>query len=84
MFVRHFPDHRSEESGVKSVVGETPLDELVDADAVVEICVTLAPQLPASQPVGHRLQPSRLPVPVALRLEHALVYDDHLFLKYRR
>jgi hypothetical protein len=34
--------------------------------------------------VGHRLQPSRLPVPVALRLEHALVYDAYLFLKYRR
>ena len=64
--------------------GPTLLDELVDADAVTEICVTLAPKLAASQPVGRRLRPSRLPVPVALRLEHALVYDDYLFLKYRR
>jgi riboflavin biosynthesis pyrimidine reductase len=64
--------------------GPTLLDELVDADAVAEICVTLAPKLAASQPVGHRLQPSRLPVPVAMRLEHALVYDEYLFLKYRR
>jgi riboflavin biosynthesis pyrimidine reductase len=64
--------------------GPTLLDELVDADAVVEICVTLAPKLAASQPVGHRRGPSRLPVPVALRLEHALVFDGYLFLKYRR
>jgi riboflavin biosynthesis pyrimidine reductase len=64
--------------------GPTLLDELVDADAVVEICVTLAPKLAASQPVAQRLQPSELPVPVALRLEHALVYDDYLFVKYRR
>jgi riboflavin biosynthesis pyrimidine reductase len=64
--------------------GPTLLDELVDADIVVEVCVTLAPKLAASQPVGHRLRPSPLPVPVALRLEHALVYDDYLFLKYRR
>jgi hypothetical protein len=28
--------------------------------------------------------PSRLSVPVAMRLEHALAHDDYLFLKYRR
>ncbi len=64
--------------------GPTLLDELVEADAIAEICVTLAPKLAASQPVGHRLQPSRLPAPVAMRLEHALVCDGYLFLKYRR
>lgn len=64
--------------------GPALLDELVDADVVVEVCVTLAPKLAASQPVGHRRQPSRLPLPAALRLRHALVYDDYLFLKYRR
>ncbi|MEZ0352302.1 pyrimidine reductase family protein [Mycobacterium sp. pR1184] len=64
--------------------GPTLLDELVDADLVVEICVTLAPKLAASQPLGHRRQPSRLPLPAALRLEHALAHDDYLFLKYRR
>jgi riboflavin biosynthesis pyrimidine reductase len=64
--------------------GPTLLDELVDADIIVEVCVTLAPKLAASQPVGHRRQPSRLALPAALRLRHALVYDDYLFLKYRR
>jgi riboflavin biosynthesis pyrimidine reductase len=64
--------------------GPTLLDELVDADIVVEVCVTLAPKLAASQPVGRRRQPSRLALPAALRLQHALVYDDYLFLKYRR
>lgn len=64
--------------------GPTLLDELVDADVIAEICVTLAPKLAASQPVGHRRQPSRLPLPAALRLEHALAHDDYLFLKYRR
>jgi riboflavin biosynthesis pyrimidine reductase len=63
--------------------GPTLLDALVEADAVAEICVTLAPKLAASQPLGLR-QPSALPVPVTMRLEHALVYDDYVFLKYRR
>ena len=64
--------------------GPTVLDELVEADAVAEICVTLAPKLAASQPLGHRLQPSPLSAPVTMRLDHALVYDDYLFLKYHR
>lgn len=63
--------------------GPTLLDELVETDAVDEICVTLAPKLAGSQPVGRRL-PSRLSVPAAMRLEHALACDDYLFLKYRR
>ncbi len=64
--------------------GPTVLDALVEADAVTEICVTLAPKLAASQPVGHRLERSRLPAPRAMRLEHALVHDDYVFMKYRR
>ncbi len=64
--------------------GPTLLDELVEADAVTEICVTLAPKLAASQPVGHRLHPARLPAPVTMSLEHALVCDGYLFLRYRR
>lgn len=64
--------------------GPTLLDELVEADAVDEICVTVAPKLAANQPVGHRLRPARLPAPHTMRLEHALVHDDYLFLKYRR
>ncbi|OBH07948.1 pyrimidine reductase family protein [Mycobacterium sp. E3247] len=64
--------------------GPTVLDELVEAGLVDEICVTLAPKLAASQPVGHRLMPSPLRTPVAMRLEHALVLEDYLFLRYRR
>ncbi len=64
--------------------GPTLLDELVDADLIAEICVTMAPKLASSQPVGHRIQPSRLPTPRAMRLEHALVHDDYVFLRYRR
>ncbi|MGD1111308.1 MAG: pyrimidine reductase family protein [Mycobacterium sp.] len=64
--------------------GPTLLDELVTADAVDEICVTLAPKLVAHQPVGLRRPPSQLPIPTMLRLEHALTYGDYVFLKYRR
>ncbi|OBK50609.1 pyrimidine reductase family protein [Mycobacterium sp. 1081908.1] len=63
--------------------GPTLLDELVEADAVAEICVTLAPKLAGSQPVGTR-RAARLPVPVEMRLEHALACDDYVYLKYRR
>ena len=64
--------------------GPTLLDELVDADAVTEICVTLAPKLAAHQPVGSRAALSPLALPISMRLEHALVYDDYVFLRYRR
>jgi riboflavin biosynthesis pyrimidine reductase len=64
--------------------GPTLLDELVEAGVVDEICVTLAPKLAASQPVGQRPSPSRLVAPIAMRLAHALVHDDYLFLKYCR
>lgn len=75
------------EQGMRRILcegGPTLLDELVEADAVTEICVTLAPKLAASQPVGHRLHPARLPAPVTMSLEHALVCDGYLFLRYRR
>jgi riboflavin biosynthesis pyrimidine reductase len=75
------------EQGLRRILcegGPTLLDELVDADAVTEICVTLAPKLAASQPVGHRLHPARLPTPVTMRLEHVLVCDGYLYLKYCR
>jgi riboflavin biosynthesis pyrimidine reductase len=64
--------------------GPTLLDELVEAGAVDEICVTLAPKLAASQPVGSRRQPSGLSVPVDMQLGHALMHEDYLFLKYHR
>lgn len=64
--------------------GPTLLDELVNADAVDELCVTMAPKLAAGQPMGQRRQPSQLPVPATLRLAHALNHDDYVFLRYRR
>jgi riboflavin biosynthesis pyrimidine reductase len=64
--------------------GPTLLDELVDADAVDEFCVTVAPKLAAGQPVNKRRRPSQLPVPARLRLAHALIHDDYMFLRYRR
>jgi len=63
--------------------GPTLLDQLVDADVVDEICVTVAPLLAGSQPVGHRT-PSRQPVPASLDLRHALLCDSYIFLRYSR
>lgn len=75
------------EQGMQRILcegGPTVLDELVEGDVVDEICVTLAPRLAASQPVGDRPTPSALPAPVTMRLEHALACGDYLYLKYRR
>ncbi|OBA90732.1 hypothetical protein A5662_22580 [Mycobacteriaceae bacterium 1482268.1] len=63
--------------------GPTLLDQLIDADVVDEICVTIAPLLAGSQPVGHR-PPSRQLVPAALELRHAVLHDSYMFLRYRR
>lgn len=64
--------------------GPTLLDELVEVGAIDEICVTLAPKLAASQPVRYAARPSPLPDPVGMRLDHVLVHDDNVFLKYSR
>jgi riboflavin biosynthesis pyrimidine reductase len=63
--------------------GPTVLDQLVEADLVDEICVTIAPLLAGSQPLGHR-PPSRRSLPNSLELEHALLCDGYMFLRYRR
>lgn len=63
--------------------GPTLLHEIVEADLLTEICVTLAPQLAGSQPVGSAA-PSRLSVPSQLRLRHALIHDGYLFTRYSR
>jgi riboflavin biosynthesis pyrimidine reductase len=63
--------------------GPTLLDQLIEADIVDEICVTIAPLLAGSQPVGRRT-PSRQPVPASLELRHALLCDSYIFLRYRR
>lgn len=62
--------------------GPTLLDDLVAADLVDELCVTLAPKLAGTQPVGDgdRL----LTAPRALRLRHVVSHDDFLYVKYCR
>ncbi|GAA2548371.1 pyrimidine reductase family protein [Mycolicibacterium diernhoferi] len=64
--------------------GPTLLDELVEKDALDELCVTIAPKLAASQPVRESARVSALPAPRDMRLQHALTHGDYLFLKYRR
>lgn len=62
--------------------GPTLLDELVAADLVDELCVTMAPRLAGSQPIGSG-SPAGLTSPISLTLGHALVASDgYLFLKY--
>lgn len=64
--------------------GPTLLDELVTADLVDELCVTLAPRLAGYQPLGTagRGAPT---VPAELRLDHLLIDDDgYVYLKYGR
>ncbi|CAN3130488.1 pyrimidine reductase family protein [Mycobacterium sp. smrl_JER01] len=64
--------------------GPTLLDELVVADLVDELCVTLAPRLAGHQQIG-RGAPAGLPAPRGLRLGHLLVgADDYLYLRYQR
>ncbi len=63
--------------------GPTLLDQLVEADVIDEICVTIAPLLAGNQPIGHRT-PSRQPLPASLELRHALLCDSYIFLRYRR
>jgi riboflavin biosynthesis pyrimidine reductase len=75
------------EAGMARVLcegGPTLLDQLVDADLVDELCVTMSPALAGYQPVGGR-NPAALATPARLDLEHALIHDDgYVFLKYRR
>lgn len=64
--------------------GPTLLDRLVATDLVDELCVTLAPRLAGSQPVGSG-KPADLDSPISLGLGHVLVDPDgYLFLKYVR
>ena len=64
--------------------GPTLLGELVETDLVDELCLTLAPCLAGSQPLG-RGTPAGIPSPTALCLNHVLVApDDYLYLRYQR
>ncbi|ANI41663.1 pyrimidine reductase family protein [Mycolicibacterium vaccae] len=64
--------------------GPTLLDELVTADLVDELCVTLAPRLAGHQPVG-RSAPAGLTEPTDMTLERLLVDPGgFLYLRYAR
>lgn len=63
--------------------GPTLLDEIVRADLLDELCVTIAPTLAGSQPLSLITTPA-MSVPLGLRLRHAVVHDDYLFLRYSR
>ncbi len=74
------------ELGLRRVLcegGPTLLHGIVEADLLTEICVTLAPRLAGSQPVGSAAA-SRLAAPTGLHLRHALVHDGYLFTRYVR
>ena len=63
--------------------GPTLLDELVAADLIDELCVTLAPVLAGCQPLGHAAAP--MSAPTRLHLEQTLIGDGgYLYLRYRR
>jgi riboflavin biosynthesis pyrimidine reductase len=64
--------------------GPTLLDMLVEAGAIDEICVTMAPKLAAAQPLRAATESSQLTVPTGMGLDHVLVHQDYVFLKYRR
>jgi riboflavin biosynthesis pyrimidine reductase len=78
---------RLREQGMDRILcegGPTLLDELVETDLVDELCITLAPCLAGSQPLG-RGTPAGITSPTALRLNHVLVAPDgYLYLRYQR
>jgi riboflavin biosynthesis pyrimidine reductase len=62
--------------------GPTLLDELISADLVDEMCLTLSPTLAAAKPVRRAGVPLR--DPARLSLQHACTIDDYVYLRYRR
>lgn len=62
--------------------GPTLLDELIGADLVEEMCLTLSPTLAAAPPVGRPGVP--LAEPARLSLRHAFVVDEYAYLRYGR
>jgi len=63
--------------------GPMLLDEIVRADLLDELCVTIAPKLAGSQPLSSGAL-SPVAVPFGLRLRHAVVHDGYVFLRYSR
>lgn len=65
--------------------GPTLLAELVAADLVDELCLTVSPKFAGAQPQTSLTGPvTSLTVPRNLSLAHALAHDDFLFLRYGR
>jgi riboflavin biosynthesis pyrimidine reductase len=63
--------------------GPTLLDEIIRADAVDEICVTISPRLAGSQGVG--ASPALpLEIPIDMDLMHTVVHEGYVFLRYAR
>lgn len=76
---------RFRERGLNRILcegGPTLLDELVAADVVDEICVTVSPTLAGVQDIGHGA--AALTSPRRMRLDHVLTHADYLYLKYSR
>lgn len=63
--------------------GPRLLDELVAADLVDEMCLTLSPTLAAAIPTAHPAVQS-LSAPARMKLRHAVVVDDYAYLRYSR
>lgn len=63
--------------------GPMLLDELIDADLVDEMCLTVSPTLAAPKSAGRPGAP-RLRTPTRLRLGHALTVGDYAYLRYTR
>lgn len=63
--------------------GPMLLDEIVRADLLDELCVTIAPKLAGNQPLSPIAMPS-ISVPLGLHLRHAVVHDGYVFLRYSR
>lgn len=63
--------------------GPLLLDELVNADLVDEMCLTISPTL-AGEKAGGRPGAPALARPTRLRLAHALTVEDYVYLRYTR
>ena len=64
--------------------GPILLDELIAADLVDEMCLTISPTLAGSKPAHHPGAPAIRAQPRRMELCHALTVDDYLYLRYRR
>jgi riboflavin biosynthesis pyrimidine reductase len=59
------------------------LSQLIEADLVDDMCLTVSPYLASSQPTTPQ-PPSAREVPTRLRLRHVLTHQELLYLRYTR